>query len=99
MAAPTGATSGANILTDGMSGMQQRKQTIQHNFSLSGLDASDELTTGYKGSPELMRDPSVQMDLHNLYIGSKENLLNPKLTDDLHGHRTSQQSDKNKSLF
>ena len=89
MAAPTGATSG-NILTEGMSGLQQRKQTIEHNFSLSGLDASDEMTTGYKGSPELIRDPSVQMDLHNLYIGSKENLHNPKLSDDLNEHRTSQ---------
>ena len=65
MAAPTGATSGANILSSDMhSGVQHRKQTIQHNFSMSGLDASDELTTAYKGSPELMRDPSVQMDLH-----------------------------------
>ena len=65
MIAKTGAMSGANILTDNMSGgnVHNRKQTIQHNFSMSGLDASDELTTGYKGSPELMRDPSVQMDL------------------------------------
>ena len=73
--APTGATSGANILTNDVSGgIHTRKHSIQHFSSGLGEDSANAPT--HIGSKELLRDPSVQMNLHeNLYIGgSKENL-------------------------
>ena len=75
--AQTGATSGANILTDGTSGFETRKRSIQH-FSSGIADNTDSVSgTGYLNEPTLNRDPSVQLNLNNLYIDSKADLHAP----------------------
>ena len=46
-----------------------------------------------------MRDPSVQMDLHNLYIGGSKEELNPKLTEESGHLMNHSERNNNKSLF
>ena len=77
-AVQTGATSGAALRTemtgaDSSQDYHTRKQSVQHFSSLMGGESAAFLhdRSGFqtKGSPELVRDPSVQMNLaENLYI-------------------------------
>ena len=84
MVAPTAGTSGANLMTDKLSGVQTRKQSMQQ-FSHGMDEITDSAVSplAKRPSPELQRDPSVQMNLKdiNLYIDSKADLnMNTKLS-------------------
>ena len=71
--AQTGATSGAALLTEEQTDIHTRKQSIQ-NFSM-GMEAVSRATpSGFRASPDMIRDDSVQM-LDNPHIDSQADLL------------------------